>query len=73
MGRKISPAADRRDQKPSNLPPKGGTTHSQNPARQSPENFPTNKIFLPHIPRLGADGFHPFNSLRSGQLNRVSD
>ena len=31
-------------------------------AGQSPENFPTNKIFLPHIPRLGAEVFHPLNS-----------
>ena len=54
MGRKISPAADSREQNPAILPPKGGTTHSQNPAGQSPKNFPTNKIFLPHIPRLGA-------------------
>ena len=64
MGRKISQAADRRDQKPSILPPKGGTTHSQKPARPSPKNLPTNKIFLPHIPRLGADGFHPSHSHR---------
>ena len=39
-------------------------------AGQSPKNFPTHKIFLPHIPGLGAEVFHPFNSLRSAQLNR---
>ena len=33
-------------------------------AGQSPKNFPTNKIFLPKIPRLGADGFHSSNSHR---------
>jgi len=64
MGRKISPAADRRDQNPAILPPKGGTTHSKNPAGQSPKNLPTNKIFLPHIPRLGAGVFHPSHSHR---------
>ena len=31
-------------------------------ADQSPKKFPTNKIFLPHIPRLGAKVFHPFIS-----------
>ena len=31
-------------------------------AGQSPKNFPTHKIFLPHIPGLGAEVFHPFNS-----------
>ncbi len=39
-------------------------------AGQSPKNFPTNKIFLPPIPGLGAEVFHPFNSLRPAQLNR---
>ena len=28
------------------------------------------KIFLPPIPGLGAEVFHPFNSLRPAQLNR---
>ena len=64
MGRNISQAAGSRDQNPSILPPKGGTTHWQKTARQSPKNIPTNKIFLPKIPRLGADGFHPSNSHR---------
>ena len=64
MGRKISPAAGSRAQNPSILPPKGGTTRSKKPAGPSPKNFPTNKIFLPKIPRLGADGFHPSNSHR---------
>ena len=40
---------------------------------QSPENFPTNKIFLPHIPRLGAGIFRPFNSLRPAPLKRFSN
>ena len=31
-------------------------------AGQSPKNFPTNKIFLPPIPGLGAEVFHPLNS-----------
>ena len=31
-------------------------------AGPSPRNFPTNKIFLPHIPGLGTKVFHPFNS-----------
>ena len=64
MGRKISPAAGSRAQNPSILPPKGGTTNSEKRAARSPKNFPTNKIFLPKIPRLGADGFHPSNSHR---------
>ena len=42
-------------------------------ADQSPKKFPTNKIFLPHIPALGAGVFHPFNYLRPAQLNRFSD
>ena len=50
MGRKISQAAGSRAQKPSILPPKGGTTNSEKRARHSPKNFPTNKIFLPPIP-----------------------
>ena len=33
-------------------------------AGPSPRNFPTNKIFLPHIPRLGAEVFHPSHSHR---------
>ena len=46
-----------------------------NRARQSPKNFPTDKIFLPQIPRLGTEVFHPFNSHRPArpgpaQLNR---
>jgi hypothetical protein len=73
MGRKISQAAGSRAQNPSILPPKGGTTNSEKPAGPSPKNFPTNKIFLPHIPRFGAGVLHPFNFLRPGQLNRVSD
>ena len=64
MGRKISPAAGSRDQKPAILPPKGGTTNSKKPARPSPKNLPTNKIFLPHIPRLGAGVFHSSKSHR---------
>ena len=64
------------DQNPSILPPKCGTTHSEKPARPSPKNFPTNKIFLPRIPRLGTDVFHSFNSLRParhGSAQPVSD
>ena len=60
----VSLAAGRREQNASILPSKGGTTNSENPPGQSPEKFPTNKIFLPRIPRLGADGFHPSNSHR---------
>ncbi|MCX6941472.1 MAG: hypothetical protein NTX09_12185 [Verrucomicrobia bacterium] len=37
------------------------------------EKIPTNKIFLPQIPALGAKVFHPFNSPRPAQLNRFSD
>jgi hypothetical protein len=73
MGRKISQAAGSRAQNPSILPPRGGTTHSEKRARPSPKNLPTNKIFLPKIPRVGVDGFHWFNALRPGQLNRFSD
>ena len=40
---------------------------------QSPKNFPTNKIFLPQIPRLGAGVFHPFNSLRPAPLHLFFD
>ena len=72
MGRKISPAAGSRAQNPSILPPKGGTTRSKKPAGQSPKNFPTNKIFLPQIPRFGADGFHSFNALRPAQFTCFS-
>jgi len=42
-------------------------------AGQSPKNFPTNKIFLPKIPGLGAEIFHPFNSLRPAKLNRFPE
>jgi hypothetical protein len=42
------------------------------PARQSPKNFPTNKIFLPHIPRFGAGVLHPLNSLRPTQFTCFS-
>ena len=58
----VSLAAGRREQNASILPPKGGTTRSKKPAGQFPENFPTNKIFLPPIPGLGAEVFHPLNS-----------
>ena len=68
----VSLAAGRREQNASILPPKGGTTRSKKPAGQFPENFPTNKTFLPHIPRLGADGFHPFNSHRPAQFTCFS-
>ena len=54
-------------------PQTGGTTHSRKRAGQSPKNFPTNKIFLPKIPGLGAEIFHPFNSLRPAQLNRFPE
>ena len=37
-----------------------------------PKNFPTNKIFLPHIPRFGADFFHWFNALRPAQFTCFS-
>ena len=54
-------------------PPAGGTRIRQSfrlkaglrtRKSQSPKNFPTNKIFLPQIPRLGAGVFHPFNAHR---------
>ena len=48
-------------------------TNSKKRAGQSPKNFPTNKIFLPKIPGLGAEIFHPFNSLRPAQLNRFPE
>ena len=41
-------------------------------AGPSPKNLPTNKIFLPKIPRLGADGFHSFNALRPAQFTCFS-
>ena len=72
MGRKISQAAGSRAQNPSILPPTGGTTNAEKRAGQSPKNFPTNKIFLPKIPRLGADGFHSFNALRPAQFTCFS-
>ena len=72
MGRNISPAAGSRDQNPSILPPKGGTTNSEKRAGQSPKNFPTNKIFLPHIPRFGAGVLHSFNALRPAQFTCFS-
>ena len=42
-------------------------------AGPSPRNFPTNKIFLPHIPGLGTKVFHSFNYLRPAPLNHFSD
>ena len=44
MGRNISQAAGRRDQNPSILPPKGGTTHSKKSVSEKfsyQQNFPT--------------------------------
>ena len=48
-------------------------TNSKKRAGQSPKNFPTNKIFLPKIPGLGAEIFHPFSSLRPAKLNRFPE
>ena len=64
MGRNISQAAGRRDQNPSILPPKGGTTHSKKRAGQSPIKFSYQQNFPTPNSGLGADVFHPSNSLR---------
>jgi hypothetical protein len=42
-------------------------------AGQSPENFPTNKIFLPQIPRLGAEVFHSLKVPPPGPAQPFSD